>query len=238
MHSVAKLIGSPPGYVGYQEGGQLTEQIRRRPYSVVLFDEIEKAHPEVLNVLLQILEEGELTDGRGRTASFQNAVVILTSNIGAEQVARDKKLGFNVAIDEEEQALDSVYEGMRDSLLESLRNEVRPEILNRLDDVIVFRGLNKEDCLEITQILINDLVERMLEHRIELSVPKSVVKNINEQGYSKEYGARNLRRKVQELIENELATFMLDKNIKQPKRGSIRINVQFAADNTLTFKKG
>lgn len=236
MHSVAKLIGSPPGYVGYQEGGQLTEQIRRRPYSVVLFDEIEKAHPDVLNLLLQILEEGELTDGKGRKANFENTVVILTSNIGAEEVSKDNKLGFDIQVDDiNSEELDVAYEEMRDSLLESLKDEVRPEILNRLDAMAVFRGLNEEDCLQISKNMLKQLEAQMLENGIVLIIPQSMAKRVNEEGYSKEYGARNIRRTVQEFVENPLADFLVSHKVKRPKHGLLKIEAQLKGDK-LTFK--
>ena len=237
QHSVSKLIGSPPGYVGYQEGGQLTEEIRRKPYSVVLFDEIEKGHPEILNLLLQILEEGELKDGKGRKASFRNTIVILTSNIGAEDVAQDNTIGFNVDTTEvEDDSLDQAFEDMRDEILESLRDEVRPEIINRLDDVLVFRGLNEEDCLEITKLMVNRFVSRMMEKDFVIKVTPAVVKFINKEGYSKEYGARNLRRKIQELLENGLVNFILENGIHQPKRGKVEIKVEKSGEE-LKFTK-
>lgn len=236
QHSVSKLIGSPPGYVGYQEGGQLTEEIRRRPYSVVLFDEIEKAHPEVLNLLLQILEEGELKDGKGRKAHFRNTIVILTSNIGAEEIAKDSTLGFDVSpVTLDEKNVSEAFSDMRDDILEKLREEVRPEILNRLDDVLVFRGFNEEDCLEITQLLVNKLTGRMLENNILLRVDKSVVSYINTEGYSKEYGARNLRRKIQEMLENGLVNYILDEGLRAPKRGKLEIQVSRDEEKGLVF---
>jgi len=214
MHSISKLIGSPPGYIGYQEGGQLTEKIRRQPYSVVLFDEIEKAHPDVLNLLLQILEEGELTDGKGRKASFRNTIVILTSNIGAEDVSSHSKLGFNIAVEDiEKTELDRAFEDMREQLLISLKNTLRPELLNRLDTVSVFRGLNTHDCVEIAGVMLEELALRLLDNGIVLTFANNVAKLIGEKGYSKEYGARNVRRKVQEMIENSLASYLLEEKI-------------------------
>ncbi len=242
MHSVAKLIGSPPGYVGYQEGGQLTEHIRRRPYSVILFDEVEKAHPDVLNLLLQILEEGELTDGRGRKATFQNAVIVLTSNIGAEEVSKDKRLGFDVQVQEiNDPELDRAFEEMRDSLLDTLKDEVRPELLNRLDEIAVFRGLNEQDCLRITELQLKHLAGQLLESGIELKYTPALAKHVNEQGYSKEYGARNIRRKIQELVENSLADFLLQNKYKN---GMLAVDVkvmggevQFVMKRNISSKK-
>jgi ATP-dependent Clp protease ATP-binding subunit ClpC len=202
-----------------------------------LFDEIEKAHPEILNLLLQILEEGELKDGKGRKALFKNTVVILTSNIGAEEVSKDKHLGFNVDKSEiKEEELDRAFEEMRDELLENLRDEVRPEILNRLDEIAVFRGFNKEDCLEISRVMTDNLVIKLLENGIALEVAPSVIKLINEEGYSKEYGARNIRRKIQELIENGLANYMLEKKINKPKKGILKVKVK-SAGKKLIFSK-
>lgn len=233
-HSVAKLIGAPPGYVGFQEGGQLTEKIRRRPYSVVLFDEIEKAHPEILNILLQILEEGSLQDGRGRKANFRNTVIILTSNIGAEEAARDKKIGFDVnSSSVSDKELDQAFEQMRDTILEQLRDDVRPEILNRLDEIMVFRGLNEADCLQITQLLVDSTVSRAMDKHILLEVPKQVVEWINLQGYSKEYGARNLRRKVQEVLESGLANFLIDEGVKASNKKEIQVKAALKEDEVV-----
>lgn len=227
MHSVAKLIGSPPGYVGYQEGGQLTEYVRRRPYSVILFDEVEKAHPDVLNILLQILEEGELADGKGRKASFRNTVIVLTSNIGAEEVSRDAKLGFDIELDQiKENELDQAFEEMRENLLETLKDEVRPELLNRIDEIAVFRGLNEDDCLEISRLQLHALRMSLLEQAIDLRYSATLAKLVNEKGYSKEYGARNIRRTIQELVENPLADYLITTKKKPPKKGLLRITVK------------
>jgi ATP-dependent Clp protease ATP-binding subunit ClpC len=238
QHSVAKLIGSPPGYVGFQEGGQLTEMIRRRPYSVVLFDEIEKAHPEVLNLLLQILEEGELKDGRGRRAVFKNTVVILTSNIGAQEVSQHKKLGFNIDVDEvEEEVLDQAFAETKNDLLESLQREVRPEILNRLDDIAIFRGFGKNDCLQITKVLLDELCIRLLQNGVSLELDPKIYSLVNEEGYSKQYGARNIRRKIQDLVENGLANYMISKGIKRPKKGILKVTTKIGKDGNILFDK-
>lgn len=237
MHSVAKLIGAPPGYVGYQEGGQLTERVRRRPYSVVLFDEIEKSHPDVWNLLLQILEEGELTDGKGRKTNFQNTVVILTSNIGAEEVSKDRKLGFDVAPEElQADDFDEAYESMRDGLLDSLKQEVRPELLNRLDEIVIFRGLNEKDCEEITQSMVTKLLSNLREAGIALTIPKAAIKLISSQGYSKEYGVRNLRRKLQELVENPLADYLINHKVKRSKKDLLSLKVEVEGEK-LVFSK-
>ncbi len=237
-HSVAKLIGSPPGYVGYQEGGQLTEQIRRKPYTVVLFDEIEKAHPEVLNILLQILEEGELTDGRGRTANFRNTIVILTSNIGAEEVSQDRKLGFNIHLDAlPVTEVDEAYTEMQSRLMEILKQQVRPELLNRLDEIAIFRGLNEKDCLEISKIMVKNFVTELATTGIELDVAANVAKLINDQGYSKEYGARNIRRKMQEVLENGLAEYLLDHKLKRSPRQKLQIKAKVEGEKVVFSHK-
>ncbi len=223
-HSVSKLIGSPPGYIGYQEGGQLTTYIKRKPYSVILFDEIEKAHPDVLNLLLQILEEGEITDGKGLKVSLKNTIVIMTSNIGAENIARDSKLGFDVNINESgEQNLDGAYLTMRDNILEDLRRAIRPEILNRIDLIDIFRGLNKEDCLLITRNHVNDLILKLISKSVFLRVSDKVIEYINQEGYSKEYGGRNIRRKVTEVLENSLAKYLLQSSIKIKKGKPLKL---------------
>jgi ATP-dependent Clp protease ATP-binding subunit ClpC len=224
QHSVSKLIGSPPGYVGFQEGGQLTSFVKRKPYSVILFDEIEKAHPDVLNILLQILEEGHLTDAKGRRVSFKNTIIVLTSNIGAQEVARDNTLGFDIDISRKDVGeVDDAFDDMEQVLLSKLRDTLRPELINRIDSINVFRGLNKNDCLKITKNLVNKLILRLVEKGIVLTVSTSVIKKINNEGYSKEYGGRNIRRKVQELLEDGLAQFLINSNIKKSKKGVIKL---------------
>jgi ATP-dependent Clp protease ATP-binding subunit ClpC len=226
MHSGSKLIGSPPGYVGYQEGGQLTTHVKRKPYSVVLFDEIEKAHPDTLNLLLQILDEGHLTDGRGSRVSFSNTVVVMTSNIGAEDVSTDNKLGFDVYVDEKDRGvMDKAYGEMRDKIIDTLRKKLRPEFINRIDLIDVFRGLNKDDCLQITKIQVNDVVINLLNSGIALEVSDDVMSYINDEGYSKEFGGRNIRRKVQEVVENGLAQFLLEHDIPTKRKNVLKIKV-------------
>jgi len=235
MHSVSKLIGSPPGYVGYQEGGQLTTFVKRKPYSVILFDEIEKAHPDTLNILLQILEEGELTDGKGTKVSLKNCIIIMTSNIGADEISSDNRLGFDVDMDEmKKDEVDVAYEDMRDHIMEQLRLTLRPELINRIDLIDIYRGLNKEDCLKISQLLVNEFVVRMMPKGIILKVSTEVVAKINEEGYSKEYGGRNIRRKVQEILENGLATFLLSTKLNKKRKDVVKINVDMK-DSNVTF---
>lgn len=236
LHSVSKLIGSPPGYVGYQEGGQLTSFVKRKPYSVILFDEIEKAHPDVLNLLLQILEEGILTDGKGNTVSLRNCIIIMTSNIGAEDISNDSKLGFNIELDDlKDEEVDIAYEDMRSQILDELKLAIRPEILNRIDLVDIFRGLNKDDCIAIAKNAVNDFIIRILPKGIYLTVNDDVVKLINEEGYSKEYGGRNIRRKSQELLENGLTEFLLTSKIAKKRKEGIKVNAE-TKDKKIVFR--
>ncbi len=224
-HSVAKLIGAPPGYVGYQEGGQLTTYVKRKPYSVILFDEIEKAHPDVLNLLLQILEEGEINDGKGNRASLKNCIIVMTSNIGAADISSDSKLGFNVDIDEiEKSEVDVAYEDMRDKIMEQLKLTMRPEILNRIDLIDIFRGLNKDDTYLIAKKFVNEFVIQILPKGIYLNVSDEVVGKVNDEGYSKEYGGRNIRRKVQEILENSLTQYLIDSKISKKRKNPIKLN--------------
>lgn len=213
MHSVSKLIGSPPGYVGYREGGQLTERVRQNPHSVILFDEIEKAHIDVLNLLLQILEYGHLTDGKGRRVNFKNTVIILTSNIGAEDIRKHKILGFQKPDEEDEERSDSdiedAYDGMKETLLSKLKEEIRPELLNRLDDIVIFRSLTRKDAREIVDLLVDDLNERLEEQNVNVSMTSAARDFIVDKGFSEEYGARPLRRTIQEYVETPVASYLL-----------------------------
>lgn len=210
QHSVSKIIGAPPGYVGYQDGNNITEQIRQRPYSVVLFDEIEKAHVDLLNILLQILEEGFVQDSKGRVVSFKNTVIIMTSNIGAESIAQDSVLGFDVNISKkDEEKIEDFYDDMRERVMGDLKDYLRPEFINRVDEIIVYRGLNETDAEKIAKLQIDALNERLREKHILLKVTGPVIAKIAEEGFSKEYGARNVKRKVQEQLENELADYLL-----------------------------
>ena len=218
MHSVSKLIGSPPGYVGYQEGGWLTERVRRNPHSVILFDEIEKAHPDVLNILLQILEYGHLTDGRGRRVNFKNTIVILTSNIGAEEISRDKVLGF--ASEEKQKSKNSseqAYSSMKSELMLQLRKTLRPELLNRLDDIVIFRALNTKDARKIVELLLGELNKRLGTQGIFVSLSKSLLSYIVKEGFSEEYGARPLRRVLQDLVESTIADYLLKNEVNERK---------------------
>lgn len=211
MHSVSKLIGSPPGYVGFREGGWLTEKVRRNPHSVILFDEIEKAHPDVLNILLQILEYGHLTDGKGKRVNFKNTIVILTSNIGAEAISKDRVLGFtgSKTMSQKKDTTDKAYNTMRTELMGELRSTLRPELINRLDDVVIFRSLDVKDAKKITELLLGELNDRLKEQGITVTLTKRLLNHIVKEGFSEEYGARPLRRVLQDSVENCMADFML-----------------------------
>ncbi len=211
-HTVSKLIGSPPGYVGYNEGGQLTEAVRRRPYTVVLFDEIEKAHPDVFNLLLQILEDGRLTDAKGRTVDFKNTLLIMTSNIGSKVI---EKGGGGLGFELEEDQTESQYNRIRSLVNEELKNYFRPEFLNRLDEIIVFRQLNKEEVKEISEILLKEVFARLTEQDITLEVTEKFKERIVEEGFNPAYGARPLRRAIMRLLEDILAEEILSQRLKE-----------------------
>ncbi|WKZ29761.1 MAG: ATP-dependent Clp protease ATP-binding subunit [Candidatus Dojkabacteria bacterium] len=212
QHSVSKLIGSPPGYVGFEQGGMLSEKIMDNPYSVVLFDEIEKAHPEVLNILLQILEDGHLTDSRGNRVSFQNTIVILTSNIGAEKIAEDKVLGFYRERTNETMPTQD-YEAVKDRLMKELKKRLRPELINRLDDVVIFKSLTKDDASKVLEILVADLAKRIEHLKLSLQLGEKAKKQLLHDGFSNEYGARQLRRMLQHEIEDLIADHVLEKGL-------------------------
>ena len=218
-HSVSKLIGSPPGYVGYDEGGQLTEQVRRKPYSIVLFDEIEKAHPDVFNMLLQILDDGRLTDSTGRTVSFKNTVIIMTSNAGARNIVEHHSIGFMNKDDSKKD-----YEKTRDEVMAELKKIFRPEFLNRLDDIIVFKKLSNESIEKITKIMLDEFIKRLEKKNIKVDVSDDVIKYISKVGFDDTYGARPLRRAIQTNIEDKFAEEMLDLNIKE--NSSVKIDLK------------
>ena len=212
-HSVARLVGAPPGYVGYEDAGQLTEAIRRRPYSIVVFDEIEKAHPEAFNMLLQIMEEGTLTDARGRRVDFRNSIIVMTSNIGADTIKRGAVLGFNLPRDEEGD-LKREYEEMKKHVNEQLRRAFRPEFLNRVDATIFFRSLSKEEIKQIVELELNKVRARLIEHAITLETTENARDWIAEKGYDPEFGARPLRRLIQNEIEDRLSDGILSGEFK------------------------
>ena len=210
-HSVSKMIGSPPGYVGHEDGGHLSEKVRRNPFSVILFDEIEKAHPDVFNILLQVLDDGRITDSQGRTVDFKNTIIIMTSNAGASSIIEPKRLGFGDMSDEKQD-----HELMKNNVMEEVRRIFKPEFLNRIDETIVFRTLNKDDMKKITALLMKELVKRAEDQLdIELTVRDSARTYIVEKAYDKKYGARPLKRKIQDEIENRLAEDIINGRIKR-----------------------
>ncbi len=226
-HSVSRLIGSPPGYVGYDEGGQLTEKVRRKPYSVILLDEIEKAHPDVFNILLQILEDGRLTDGKGRTVDFKNTVVIMTSNVGAHTIKKGKTLGFSAG----ENLQQDEYDKMKDNVMEELRRSFRPEFLNRIDEVIVFHQLDDKHLGEIIDILLVQLANRLKDLEIDIEFSQDAKRYLAERGANLEYGARPLRRTIQKEVEDKLSEELLKGNVH--KGGAIKVNI---SDDELIFE--
>ena len=216
-HSVSKLIGSPPGYIGYDGGGQLTEKIRRKPYSVVLFDEIEKAHTDVMNILLQILEDGHLTDSQGREVDFKNTVIIMTSNLGARHITDKKSLGFvNTENDKE-------YEELKKEVIKELKHELRPEFINRIDEIIVFHKLNKQDIENIAQIMLKQVEKRLQKQKYIVEIDDGVVKTIIEQGFDSNFGARPLRRTIQNLVEDRISEEILAGNLKKNKKWVLKM---------------
>ncbi|VAH47396.1 unnamed protein product [Triticum turgidum subsp. durum] len=211
-HTVSKLIGSPPGYVGYTEGGQLTEAVRRRPYTVVLFDEIEKAHPDVFNMMLQILEDGRLTDSKGRTVDFKNTLLIMTSNVGSSVIEKGgRKIGFDLDSDEK----DTSYNRIKSLVTEELKQYFRPEFLNRLDEMIVFRQLTKLEVKEIADIMLKEVFDRLKAKEIDLQVTEKFRDRVVDEGYNPSYGARPLRRAIMRLLEDSLAEKMLAGEVKE-----------------------
>lgn len=239
MHSVSKLIGSPPGYIGFQQGGWLTEKVRREPHSVILFDEVEKAHGDVLNVLLQILEYGHLTDGRGRKVNFKNTVVILTSNIGAEEISKDRVLGFvgNGEKNRSDAEIDGAYSSMKKTLLDELRGELRPELINRLDDIVIFRSLIRKDARKIVKLLVKELNRRLQEEKIKVTLDSKAITYIVKNSFSEEYGARPLRRFLQDEVENVLADWMLENVLELEKGKEIKIEMSVKDSNIIIVNK-
>ena len=219
-HSVSKMIGSPPGYVGYDEGGGLTEKVRRKPYSVILFDEIEKAHPDVMNILLQILDDGRLTDATGRTVDFKNCVIIMTSNVGARFISENKSLGFKMEKEENEEQKEK-YEEIKKEVMNELKKQFKPEFLNRIDEIIVFHKLSKEDISKIIDIMLDEVKERLNEKKIELSVDNSAKELIAKKGTDSSYGARPLRRAIQSILEDQLAEDILDGKLKDGSKAKV-----------------
>jgi ATP-dependent Clp protease ATP-binding subunit ClpC len=207
--NVSRLIGAPPGYVGYEEGGQLTERVRRRPYAVILLDEIEKAHPDVFNLLLQVFEEGQLTDSFGRKVNFKNTIIIMTSNVGAELIRKTGSLGFK------SQKEEGTYQDMKDKLLEAVKHAFKPEFLNRIDDIIVFRQLSREDLAKIIDIEIGYVIARLKEQKIFLEVSQEAKDLLIEKGFDPVFGARPLKRTIQRFLEDSLANEIISKKYKE-----------------------
>jgi len=217
-HNTSRLVGSPPGYVGYEEGGQLTEKVRRKPYSVVLLDEIEKAHPEVFNILLQVLEDGRLTDSKGRLIDFRNTVLIMTSNVGASELKQNKYVGFNL----EDETRD--YKDMKSKVTEALKKAFRPEFLNRIDETIVFHSLEKKHMKDIVTLMLDQLKKRLNEQDLDFTMSDKAIEKIAEEGFDPEYGARPLRRSIQKNIEDMLSEALLREEIKKGETTRIGLN--------------
>ncbi|HEY5583498.1 MAG TPA: ATP-dependent Clp protease ATP-binding subunit [Ruminiclostridium sp.] len=228
-HSVSRLVGSPPGYVGYDEGGQLTEKVRRKPYSVLLFDEIEKAHPDIFNILLQILEDGRLTDSHGRVVDFRNTIIIMTSNVGARTITEPKRLGFSAAKDENAKN----YEEMKGNVMGELKKTFRPEFLNRIDDIIVFHPLTQDNIKEIVVLMLEVLVKRLKQNEIEMEVSDEVMAHLAKKGYDPVFGARPLRRAIQSMLEDKLAEEMLEGKVK----AGDSIKIEMDKEEVVVIKK-
>jgi ATP-dependent Clp protease ATP-binding subunit ClpC len=221
-HSVARLTGAPPGYVGYEEGGQLTEAVRRRSYAVILLDEIEKAHPEVFNILLQIMEDGRLTDAKGRTVDFRNTIIIMSGNVGAQMIKREAQIGFRT-LGNDERSEQQAYERMREKVLGEVKNVFRPEFVNRVDMIVVFRALALRDVLSIVDLELNRIRKQMHEQALTLEVSPEAMEFLGTKGYDPDYGARPLRRVIQNTIEDELADRLLRGELKSG--GSVQVAV-------------
>ncbi len=230
-HTVSRMIGAPPGYVGYDEGGQLTEAVRRRPYSVILLDEIEKAHPKVFNTLLQLMDDGRLTDGHGRTVNFKNTVVIMTSNEGVDIIKRESRLGFNTR-DDKATAQKQSYEDMKKKVTAEVQKKFRPEFLNRLDDIIVFHELGEEQLRKIVDLMVKDLEGRLAERKIGIELTEKAKSWLSKEGYDPIYGARPLRRVIERYVENPLSSKVLKGELKEGDT----VKVDLDKENKLTFK--
>ena len=229
-HSVSRLIGSPPGYVGFDEGGQLTEKVKRNPYSVILFDEIEKAHPDVFNILLQILEDGRLTDGKGKTINFKNTVIIMTSNVGASTIKKQKSLGFDTG--DSATAKETEYEKMKEYVMEELKRSFRPEFLNRIDDIIVFHQLEEKDLKKIVKLMLKDVSDRLKEQNINILFDEESEDLLAKKGFDITYGARPLRRAITKAVEDKLSEEILKGNVKI--NDDVKVTVK---EENLVFKK-
>src|SRR5213075_970229 len=223
--TASRLIGSPPGYVGYEEGGQLSEAVRRRPYSVVLFDEVEKAHPDVMHLLLQILEDGKVTDSLGRKIDFRNTIIIMTSNAGADLIRRQTTMGFGAPKDTQD------YESMREKILEETKRVFKPEFLNRLDEIIVFHSLGKPELLRIVDLEVDKVLARIKAKEVHIELTQSAKEFLIEKGYDPQYGARPMRRAVERFLEDPLAEELLRGHVKAGDRVEV-----IAGDGKLSFQ--
>ncbi|MBR6891227.1 MAG: AAA family ATPase, partial [Clostridia bacterium] len=223
--SVSRMIGSPPGYVGHEEGGQLTEKVRRKPYAVILLDEVEKAHPDVFNILLQIMEDGRLTDGQGRVVDFKNTVIVMTSNAGAHTLKKQRSMGFGGSEDKTKS-----YETMKENIMGEVKNIFRPEFLNRVDEIIVFHALEQPEIDAIARLLLRQVCARLSERGIELDVTEPALSLISRAGYDLQYGARPLRRAIQRMVEDALSEEILLGKIRLGDR--VRVT---AEDDRLAF---
>jgi len=235
-HTVSRLVGSPPGYVGYEEGGQLTEKVRRKPYSVVLFDEIEKAHPDVFNILLQILEDGRLTDAQGRTVDFRNTIIIMTSNVGARLITEPKRLGFSTGGDEKAKS----YEDMKNNVMGELKRTFRPEFLNRIDEIIVFHPLTEENIKDIVSLMLDTLAKRLKQNGITIEITDEAKNLLAKKGYDPVYGARPLRRAIQSMVEDKLAEEMLEGRVSKGDTVLIEVkngDLSFTRKGELSYSK-
>ncbi|MDD5318336.1 MAG: AAA family ATPase [Candidatus Pacebacteria bacterium] len=237
-HSVSKIIGAPAGYVGYDEGGQLTEQVRHRPYSVILFDEIEKAHPEIFNVLLQVLDNGRLTDAKGRMVNFKNTIIIMTSNIGAQFIDRMQKIGFSMTTDGEAANDKENYDGVKTKVMDALKDHFRPEFLNRLDEIVLFDVLKPEAIRKIVEIEVGKVIKRLLEKEIALNVSDAVLNYLAKEGYNPQYGARPLKRLIQNKILNPVASLIISSGINKGGTVTVDIDAKKIGEFSFEVKKG
>ncbi len=225
------MIGSPPGYVGYDEGGQLTQAVRTKPYSVVLLDEIEKAHPDVFNILLQVLEDGRLTDSKGRTVDFKNTIIIMTSNIGAHDLSMNK-IGFGNDAGASKEDKQREYDDMKEKMMEALKKTFRPEFINRIDDIIVFHKLTESDTMSIAELMLQSLTKRLHDRDIDLTFTKDAAKLMAKEGMSDTYGARPLRRMIQQTVEDRLSEEILSGKIQIGDKVKM-----YVANGDVAFKK-
>jgi len=227
-HSVSRLVGSPPGYVGFEEGGQLTQKVRNKPYSVVLFDEIEKAHPDVFNILLQILDDGRLTDSNGRVVNFKNTIIVMTSNAGAGSIMSKRSLGFGGTVETTRD-----YEAMKERVMASVKDTFRPEFINRVDELIVFHALEPQDIRRIAALMLGNVAKRLSQRNMQLTYGEDVVALLAEEGYDANYGARPLRRTIQRSVEDALSEEIIAGNIALGDSVELYVN----QEHKIAFRK-